>query len=144
MFRRTLPKCSGKYLSLILLSNFLLWVYFAVSFAHAAYAYQPDLIGEPNGTGFTFWGRSLALVESGFKYPFFRITVYVEFLSYAVIIMFTKLFDPNLSSDCLFWGISEGGWNLVGTMLLSFVQWYFACRIFQWFWNKRKDHKKMS
>ena len=130
-------KYLGKLKRIVIFANILVWIYFALAFMYVSYPYQPDLLGEPNGTGYTFGGHSIALVESGFVYPFFKIIIYIEFPSFIVSTSFVKIFDPKLTGNWFFLGISEGGWILIGTMLLSFLQWYLVCCIVQWFWKRK-------
>lgn len=133
---------NGKLISVFFVANFLLWVYFAIAFSHASYAYRPDLQGDPNGTGYTFWGHSIGLVESGLVYPFYRVMYYVEFPSFIVAVFVIKIFDPNLAGNWFFLGISEGGWILVATMLLSFLQWYLIICVVHRLWKSSSWSKK--
>jgi hypothetical protein len=71
----------------LLIANLCLWIYFWIAFVQASYPFRPDPLGHPAGTGYTFWGHSIAVVESGFVYPFFRILFYVEFPSFALALL---------------------------------------------------------
>ena len=131
----------GKFLRVLLLANTVLWVYFWLSFAHAAYAYKPNPLGHLSGTGFTFWGRSIALTESGLVYSFFKITYYINYLSFEVTFRLFRFFDPHHASPRFVLGISEGGWYLLSTMGLSFVQWLLVAYASEKLWRLFKTDK---
>src|SRR5947207_10278563 len=116
------PHSKGKFVKLLLIANFCLWVYFWLAFAQASYRYRPDPLGHPAGTGYTFWGHSIAVVESGFVYLFFRVMFYVEFPSFALATLAVRIFSPHQLINGFFAGISGGGWLLLAVMLLSFLQ----------------------
>ena len=126
----------GKLVRILLVLNVCLWVYFWISFAQASYVFRPDPLGHPAGTGYTFWGHAVGVVESGLVYPFFRIVFYVEFPSFIVAVLIERVFDPQLTSHRFLAGISVGGWSLVETMLLSFIQWYLIGCIAQKLWYR--------
>ena len=136
MLKKNGHRCPSKLIRVIFLANILVWVYFAVSFWHASYAYQPDLQGDINGTGYTFWGYSIGLVESGLVYPFYRIIYFIQFPSFIVSVIVAKIFDPNLTGNWFFLGISEGGWILIGTMLLSFIQWLLVSYLIRYIFGR--------
>src|SRR5438876_8001569 len=110
----------GKFVKMLLSANLCLWIYFWIAFARASYPYQPNRWGHPSGTGFTFWGHSIALGESGLVYPFFRIVHYTELPSFGLAMFSFRIFDRQLAGEGFFLGISEGGWYLIVTMMASF------------------------
>jgi hypothetical protein len=130
----------GKFVKVLLIANLCLWIYFCIGFARASYPYRPNPLGHPAGTGYTFWGHSIAVTESGLKYPFFKTAFYLELPSFVVAVLIERIFDPRLISHRFFTGISVGGWSLVGTMLLSFLQWYFIGWVVQKLWQKWFSH----
>jgi len=126
----------SKAQKVLLLANVLLWVYFWIGFASSSYPFRPDPLGHPAGTGYTFWGHSIAVVESGFLYPFFAVVFYAEFPSFALATMTARAISPNLLLNGFFAGISGGGWLLLGVMALSFFQWYLVGWIAQKLWGR--------
>lgn len=120
----------------MMIANVCLWIYFWIGFAGAAYSFRPDPLGHPTGTGYTFWGHSIAVVESGLVYPFFRVVFYIEFPSFAIATLVTQLIDPQLLLHGFFAGISAGGWLLLAVMVLSFFQWYLVGWVTQMLWRK--------
>ena len=109
---------------LLLTANLCLWIYFWIAFAQESYPFQPDPLGHPAGTGYTFWGHSIAVVESGLEHPFFTAVFYPEFPSFALATVTVQAFSRHLLINGFFIGISGGGWLLLGVMVLSFLQWY--------------------
>jgi len=65
-------------------------------------------LGHPAGTGYTFWGHSIAVVESGLVYPFFKAVFYAEFPSFALATLAVQLFSPHQLINGLFAGVSGG------------------------------------
>lgn len=125
----------GKFVKVLLIANLCLWVYFWTAFAHASYPFRADPLGHPAGTGYTFWGHSIAVVESGLVYPFFRVIFYVEFPSFALATLVAQAFSPHLLLYGFFAGISKGGWLLLAVMTLSFLQWYFVGWVAHTLWH---------
>jgi hypothetical protein len=99
----------GKFVKLLLIANLCLWIYFGIAFAQASYPFRPDPLGHPAGTGYTFWGHSIAVVESGLVYPFFRIMFYVEFPSFALATLVVRVFSPHQLINGFFAGTPAGG-----------------------------------
>jgi hypothetical protein len=122
--------------TVVMSANFCLWIYFWAAFAHASYPFRADPLGHPAGTGYTFWGHSIAVVESAFAYPFFKILFWVEFPSFALATITAQAFSPHLLINWFFAGISGGGWLLLGTMALSFFQWYLLAWAAQKIWHR--------
>jgi hypothetical protein len=120
----------------LLIANLCIWIYFVVGFVHASYPYEPIHWGHPSGTGFTFWGHSIALGEPGAVHPFFRLMFFAELPSFALAWFAARVFDPHLVSPAFFLGVSEGGWILIVTMLLSFFQWYLIGSLIQKLWSR--------
>ena len=115
-------------------ANFCLWIYFWAAFAHSSYPFHPDPLGHPAGTGYTFWGHSIAVVESGFAYPFFKVVFCAEFPSFLLATVVARALSQHLTLS--FWaGISGGGWRLLGVMVLSFFQWYLIGWVAQKVWH---------
>src|ERR1051325_6045329 len=130
----------GKFMKVLLIANLCLWVYFWICFAHASYPFRPDPLGHPAGTGYTFWGHSIAEVESGLVYPFFRVVFYVEFPSFLLATLTARVLSPHLLLYGFFAGISKGGWLLLAVMALSFLQWYFIGWVGQKLWHRSEEH----
>jgi hypothetical protein len=126
----------GKLAKVLLVLNLCLWIFFWISFALASRPFHPNPMGHPAGTGYTFWGHSIAVVESAFMYPFFKVVMYVEFASFLVITLVVRVFSPHQLLNGFFAGISGGGWLLLATMLLSFLQWYFIGWLVQKLWRR--------
>jgi hypothetical protein len=120
----------------LVMANLCLWIYFWTAFSLASYPFRPDPLGHPGGTGYTFWGHSIAVVESGFVYPFFNVMFYAEFPSFALATLAVQLFSPHQLINGFFLGISGGGWLLLGVMVLSFFQWYLFGWVGQKLWRK--------
>lgn len=127
---------TGKFMKVLLVANLCFWIYFWIAFAQASYPFRPDPLGHPAGTGYTFWGHSIAVVESGLVYPFFKVVFYVEFPSFALATLVARVFSPHLLLYGFFAGISKGGWLLLAVMLLSFLQWYFIGWVVQKLWHR--------
>ncbi len=113
---------------------------FWIAFAQASYPFRPDPLGHPAGTGYTFWGHSIAVVEAGFVYPFFKVMFYAEFPSFALATLVVRIFSPHQLINGFFAGVSGGGWLLLAIMLLSFLQWYFVGWLGQKLWRKWFRH----
>ncbi len=126
----------SKLVKVLFVLNLCLWIYFGIAFAQASYPFRPDPLGHPAGTGYTFWGHSIAVVESGFAYPFFRVMFYAEFPSFALAILVVRMFSPHQLINGFFAGISGGGWLLLAVMLLSFFQWYLVGWVIQKLWHR--------
>jgi hypothetical protein len=126
----------GRSTKTSLIANLCLWIYFWISFAQASYPYRPNPLGHPAGTGYTFWGHSIAVVESGLAYPFFRVMFYVQFPSYAFAILVVRMFSPHLLLYGFFAGISKGGWLLLAVMIISFFQWYIVGGLSRRIWHR--------
>lgn len=114
----------SKAVKVLLVANLGLWTYFWIAFAHASYPYRADPLGHPAGTGITFWGHSIAVVENGLSYPFFRTIYWIEFPSFTFAITLGRLIYHPLLLYGFVGGISKGGWFLLAVMLISFFQWY--------------------
>jgi hypothetical protein len=127
----------GKPLKVFLIANLCLWIYFWVAFAHASYPFRPNPLGHPAGFGYTFWGHSTAVVESGFLHPFFRIVFCAEFPSFVLVILVAHALSRHMVLNWFFAGISGEGWVLVAVMMLSFFQWYSIGWAVQKLWRKR-------
>jgi hypothetical protein len=126
----------GKFTKTLLTANLLFWVYFWIAFAHASYPFRPDPLGHPAGTGYTFWGHSIAVVESGLIYPFFKMIFYVQFPSFALAMLVVRVFSPHLLLYGFFAGISKGGWLLLAVMTISFFQWYLIAWLGLRIWHR--------
>ena len=126
----------GKPQKVMLIANVCLWIYFWTAFAYSSYPFRPDPFGHPAGTGYTFWGHSIAVVESGLVYPFFRVAFYVDFPAFALGTLIAQTFWPHLDINGFFAGISGGGWLLLGVMVLSFLQWYLIGWLGQALWKR--------
>jgi|ERR1700733_3951536 hypothetical protein len=111
---------------ILLIANLCFWIYFWISFAQASYHYRPDPMGHPAGTGYTFWGHSIAVVESGFFYPFFKAMFYIQFPSFALAMLVARVSSPHLLLYGFIADISKGGWLLLAVMAISFFQWYLV------------------
>ncbi len=131
---------TGKFMKVLLVANLCLWIYFWIAFAQTSYPFRPNPLGHPAGTGYTFWGHSIAVVESGLVYPFFRVVFYVEFPSFLLATLVARVFSPHLLLNGFFAGISGGGWLLLAEMALSFFQWYFIGWIAQKLWHRWSGH----
>ena len=136
MSKQVEPERMGKLVKVLLVVNLGLWVYFWIAFAQASYPFRSDPLGHPEGTGYTFWGHSIAVVESGFVYPFFKVMFYTEFPSFALATLVVRTFSPHQLINGFFAGVSGGGWLLLAIMLLSFLQWYFVGWLGQKLWRK--------
>jgi hypothetical protein len=134
----------GKLVKVMLVLNLCLWMYFWIAFTQASYPFRPDPLGHPAGTGYTFWGHSIAVVESGLVYPFFRVVFYVEFPSFLLATVVVRLFSPHQLINGFFAGISGGGWLLLAIMFLSFLQWYLIGWVSQKLWYRWSGHSSTS
>ena|SRR5579864_714427 len=134
----------GKFVKVLLVANLCLWVYFWIAFAHASYPFRPDPLGHPAGTGYTFWGHSIAVIESGLVYPFFKVVFYAEFPSFLLVTLVARVFSPHLLLNGFFGGISGGGWLLLAIMPLSCLQWCFVGVVIQKLWHRWPGHHTAS
>ena len=130
----------GKVVKVLLAANLCFWIYFWIAFAKVSYPFHPDPLGHPAGTGDTFWGHSIAVVESGLTYPFFRIMFYAEFPSFALATLVVRVFSPHQLINGFFAGISGGGWFLLAVMLLSSLQWSLVGWLGQTLWQRWFRH----
>src|ERR1039457_6875043 len=103
----------SKFVRVLLAANLCLWIYFWIAFANASYPYRPNPLGHQAGTGITFWGHSIAVVEDGLSYPFFRAVYWPELPSFALTFTSARLFFHPLLFYGFFAGISKGGWYLL-------------------------------
>ncbi len=124
----------GKFVKVLLIANLCLWIYFGIAFAHASYPFRRDPWGHPAGAGFTFAGHSIGIVESPFKYLFFKLVFWIEFPSFVLDRGAENLLFSHLTSDRFFAGISVEGWSLLTIVLLSFLQWYLVGWVGQNLW----------
>jgi len=120
----------------LVMANVCLWLYFWAAFAHSSYPFRPDPLGHPAGTGYTFWGHSIAVVESALVYPFFRAIFYAGFPSFALATFIAQALSPNLLLNSFLWGISGGGWLLLAVMVLTVLQWYLIGYVVRKLWRK--------
>lgn len=134
----------GKFVKVLLIANLCLWIYFGIGFSRAAHPYEPNPLGHPAGTGYTFWGRSIAVTKSGLKYDFFKTVFYPDMPSFILAVLIARIFDPQLISTRFFAGVSMGGWTIVGAMLLSFVQWYLVGWLAQKLWHRWSARSTVS
>jgi hypothetical protein len=108
------------------IGNLCLWVYFWMSFLDVAYPFRPNPLGHPAGTGITFFGRSIAVVESPSRYRFIRIVFWINLPAVASVFPLAH----RLFSYQGFWlGLSEDAWLLLLVMVISFLQWYAIGRL---------------
>jgi hypothetical protein len=133
-----------KSIKTLLIANLCFWICFWISFARASYHFRPDPLGHPAGTGYTFWGHSIAVTESGLVYPFFRAMFYVQFPSFALAMLVVRVFSPHLLLYGFFAGISKGGWLLLAVMTLSFFQWYLVGWLGRKIWHRWFRHPSGS
>jgi hypothetical protein len=117
-----------KLLMVILIANACLWAYFWLAFAHASQPYDPRPWGHPPVDPYCFWGHAIGLTTSSLTYPFMKVAFWVEFPAFLAVALFRKAFLSGVSGDTFFAGVSIGGYELIATMLLSFLQWL----IFAW------------
>jgi hypothetical protein len=144
MTEEILSHSTGKFIKVLLIANLCLWIYFWIGFARASYPYKPNPLGHPAGTGYTYWGHSIAVAESGLKYPFFKAVFYPELPSFAIAVLIERVFDPQLISHRFIAGISMSGWSLLATMLLSFLQWYLVGWVGQKLWHRWSSHSNAA
>ena len=140
MPKRVKSQRIGKFAKVLMIANLCVWGYFWIAFAQTSYPFRPDPLGHPAGTGYTFWGHSIAVVESGLVYPFFRLVYCVEFPSFALATLLARAFSPRLILYGFFAGISKGGWLLLAVMALSFLQWYLIGLAGQKLWERGFRH----
>jgi hypothetical protein len=133
-----------KFVQVLLVANLCLWIYFWIAFTQASYPFRLDPLGHPAGTGYTFWGHSIAVVESGLVYPFFKVMFYAEFPSFALATSVVRIFSPNQLINGFFAGVSGGGWLLLGVMLLSFLQWSIVGWLAQNLWFRWSGYVRRS
>lgn len=120
----------------LLVANLCLWIYFWIAFVQVSYPFRPDPLGHPTGSGYTFWGHSIAVAESPLVHPFFRAVFYPGFPSFALATWIAQVFSPHLLLNGFFAGISGAGWLLLGIMLLTFIQWFLVGRLVTMLWRK--------
>ena len=141
MANRSECERTGKFVKVLLMANLCLWVYVWISFAHESYPFRSNPYGHPAGTGYTFWGHSIGLLKSEFFHPFVNITHYVDFPSFALATFVVREFSPHqLLFSWFAAGVAGGGWSLLATMLLSFLQWYFIGLVGQKLWQRKFRH----
>jgi hypothetical protein len=119
-----------------MLGNLSLWAYFWIGFANAAYEFRRDPLGHPSGTGYTYWSHSIAVEESPFIYPFFKIAFIVNFPSFAAILLLGHALLPHEFSTSFFAGVSVDGWLLLLVIVVSFFQWSGIASLIHWLRRK--------
>jgi hypothetical protein len=143
----------------LLLCNALFCIYFWVSFALVS---QPDnghFCMDQCFDPYVFFGRGVGLSMNPQVFFFMRAMVLVEMPSFATATLIENFLTgeparrllvgvfgdfayslfpghPNLAGGVLFAGISFNGYRLLGTMLLSFVQWFLIAKILSWLARK--------
>jgi hypothetical protein len=123
---------------LLVLFNLCLWIYFWVAFTHSAYPFRHNPLGHPAGNGYTFWGHSIAVVESPLSYPFFEVVLYAGFPSFLLGFSIAHLM-PISWLDGFWAGISGDGWVLLAVMALTFFQWYLVGWAMRKLWRKHRS-----
>jgi hypothetical protein len=118
-----------KLTKIVLIANLCFWVYFWVAFFLAAQPYDPRPLGHLPLGPCSIGGRAIGLTTPSLSYPFMQAALWIQFPSFLI----ASLGQRALSNDLLFFaGISIGGYKLLVTMLLSFLQWY----LISWVWQK--------
>jgi hypothetical protein len=131
-----------------LLLNGVFWVCFWVYFILAAKVDDPKFCMDHCHPAYAYWGHGVGYNANPFSLAFMRAMAYLQFPSFIV----TKLAEnvltreplagafnqgiPNLSGGIVFLGISFDGYQLLLTMLLSFVQWILVAKILSWLIQK--------
>lgn len=126
-------------IKIVLVANLFFWIYFGIAFTHASYPFSRDVWNYTAPTapaGYTFFGHSIGVQESAFQHRFFRTMFYVEFPSFASARIGQALLFPQVTGDRIFAGISEGGWRVSATAVLSFFQWYLVVWVGQSLWRR--------
>ena len=124
----------------MLIGNLCLWAYFWLAFAYSSQPYDPRPWGHPPVDPYSFWGHAIGLTKSTLTYPFMKTAFWVEFPSFLSVALARKAFLRGVSGDTFFAGISVGGYELLVTMLLSFLQWYFIAWVAQKLWRRWSGH----
>jgi len=131
-----------------MLLNGVFWGCFLIYFIHAAKLDDPRFCMDHCHPAYAFWGHGVGYNANPFSFPFMRVMATIHLPSYVV----TKLAEnaltgepmgrllsgvyfpgnPNLSGGVVFFGISLDGYQLLFTMLLSFVQWFLIVKSLAW------------
>src|ERR1700682_313792 len=112
----------GKFVKLLLLANLCLWIYFWVGFAHSSQPYDSRPWGHPPVEPYSFGGHAVGLTTSIYSYSFMRVTYWAEIPSFGFVSIVMRVLFGRLPSDELLFGISVGGYKLLGVMIVSFFQ----------------------
>ena len=126
----------GKPVKAMLVANLCFWTYFWLAFAYASQPYDPRPWGYLPVDPYSFGGHAIGLTRSSLTYPFMRVAFWIEFPSFLLVALVRKAFLSGVSGDTFFAGISAGGYALLVTTLLSFIQWYIVAWVVQKLWQR--------
>lgn len=121
-----------RLVSVLLIGNLCLWLYFGLSFVRASEPYDPRPGGHLPVDPYSFWGHAIGLSKSSHTYIFVKAVFWPNLPSFFLVALFRNVFLRNVASDTMYGGISGGGYALFATMALSFVQWYSIGKIVEW------------
>lgn len=146
--------------TLTLAGNVVFWIYFWSCFALASQPTEQAFYMDHPVDPYIFWGHAIGMGMNPLVLPFMKLTVCVELPSFFLATLVQnllggvppggillngalgfygdKLFNsyPTAWGGNLLFGISVNGYRLLGTMLLSFLQWYLIGWAIQSLWYK--------
>jgi hypothetical protein len=137
--RRALTRKNAVWISVAF--NTLVWIYFWVAFAAAAVPFEPHPEGaDVPYSPVTVFGHSIGLTGPLTAYPFFRVVGSIQLPTMAVLGGVRGLVAPKLTRDAGLIGTDLGGFFMLSTMVLSYVQWYLVGRTIVWVREALRKH----
>jgi hypothetical protein len=122
-------------------ANATFWLLFAVLFVSAARNDNPARCIDKCHAAYEFWGLGLGYNANPFTLLFMKLMAYLQApsfffcraLEYAwngePVAEAFSLQYPDLVGGALHFGLSNDAYQLLSTMFLSFVQWWFIARL---------------
>ena len=120
--------------AVLMSSNLILWVVWAINFVVKSQPYTPHVkVFEEYSPPYIFWGRAFPFTEYGS--PVMQATKILQWPSFHAAIPLSYFFSQRGDFiDKLYWRVSVGGYYLLLVFLLSFIQWYFVGWVIQKLW----------
>ncbi len=111
---------------LFVVANAVFWIVFGTNFALKSYTYKPHTkIFEEQSPPYILWSRAFPFDQ--YTSPMMRATRYLQWPSFYAATPINLYFSRrDIVVDHLYWGVSVGGYYLIGVCLLSFLQWYLV------------------
>lgn len=111
---------------LFLLGNGVFWLVFAVNFVVRSYHYEQHVrVFEEESPPYILCSRAFPFEQ--YMSPLMRVTRLLQWPSFYAATPVNLYFSHRgIVVDQLYWGVSAGGYYLILSCLLSFLQWYLV------------------